>query len=236
MTQTIAECFQVHKSFTDGEQSHQVLNNINFTLKPRDTIALTGSSGSGKSTLLNLIAGFDVQNKGTIYLNGENTQYWRDREWSLFRRTHLKVIFQQFNLLSALNVKDNIQFPLALLNQSWSPWCDYLLEKLEIKDLKHRHIEKLSGGQQQRVAIARALAHKPLLLLADEPTGSLDGQAGLKVMELLCELAQEANSCVLLVTHAQECAQFMNRQWRLEQGVLQQKTVQQSSLVVENDE
>ena len=106
------------------------------------------------------------------------------------------------------------------MNQSWSPWCDYLVDKLQITDLKNRNVEKLSGGQQQRVAIARALVHRPALLLADEPTGSLDSEAGLKVMELLCELAQEANTCVLLVTHAEECARFMNKRWQLQQGSL----------------
>ena len=227
MAKIIAEFKHVHKHFNDGELNHQVLNNINLILHSNDTVALTGPSGSGKSTLLNLLAGFDFQSQGDIYLNGNGTQNWRDKEWSFFRRTQLGVIFQQYNLFSSLNVKANIEFPLDLLNQSWSPWCDYLVDKLQITDLKNRNVEKLSGGQQQRVAIARALVHRPALLLADEPTGSLDSEAGLKVMELLCELAQEANTCVLLVTHAEECARFMNKRWQLQQGTLTEGSLTQ---------
>jgi len=127
-------------------------------------------------------------------------------------------LFQQFNLLTPLNVKENIAFPLQLNQNGWNDWCDYLVEKMGLSHLLNRHVEHLSGGQQQRVAIARALAHKPDLLLADEPTGNLDEKTSLEVMPLLCELAAENQTSILLVTHSQSCAGFMNRRWHLEQG------------------
>ncbi|QDF68206.1 ABC transporter ATP-binding protein [Shewanella sp. SNU WT4] len=210
----------VSKGFNDGADYHGVLNNVSLSLAQGETVALTGPSGSGKSTLLNLMAGFEFADSGQLFLDGESTLHWKDARWSDFRRRHLGVVFQQFNLLTPLNVKDNIAFPLHLLGQEWTPWCDHLLNKLELTNLSHRSVEQLSGGQQQRVAVARALAHQPKLLLADEPTGNLDRQVGLQVIELLRELAAEAGSSILMVTHSMECASFMQRHWQLREGKL----------------
>ncbi|MGL5358519.1 MAG: ABC transporter ATP-binding protein, partial [Shewanella sp.] len=138
--------------------------------------------------------------------------------WSEFRRHSLGVVFQQFNLLTPLNVKQNIAFPLQLISKPWSPWCDYLVEQLGLTPLLKREVEALSGGQQQRVAIARALAHQPSLLLADEPTGNLDDSAGQQVMALLCELAKASHTSILMVTHSETCAAFMQKRWHLSQG------------------
>ncbi|MDF5366808.1 ATP-binding cassette domain-containing protein, partial [Vibrio parahaemolyticus] len=150
-----------------------------------------------------------------------NTAAWKDPQWSRFRHKKLGVIFQQFNLLTPLNVQQNIAFPLHLNQQKWNDWCDYLVETLSISQLLDRHVSALSGGQQQRVAIARALAHKPKLLLADEPTGNLDQKAGLEVMKLLSEITTQGNTAVLLVTHSPECAGFMQTQLRLKDGRLE---------------
>ena len=183
-----------------------------------DTIALTGPSGTGKSTLLNIIAGFERIDSGELQLLGQQAEQWQDNHWSDFRRQQLGIVFQQFNLLTPLNVLDNIRFPLQLNNLNWSPWCDELIDKLALTQVLSRPVETLSGGQQQRVAIARALVHQPALLLADEPTGNLDEKAGQQVMQLLCELAQAANTTVLMVTHSNTCANYMHRRWHLEQG------------------
>ncbi|HGS5186584.1 TPA: ABC transporter ATP-binding protein [Vibrio parahaemolyticus] len=209
------------KSFVDGKESHRVLEGVDFTLNTGASVALTGASGSGKSTLLNIIAGFEPLSEGELWLDGDNTVAWKDPQWSRFRHQKLGVIFQQFNLLTPLNVKKNIAFPLNLNQQKWNDWCDYLVETLGISQLLDRHISALSGGQQQRVAIARALAHKPKLLLADEPTGNLDQKAGLEVMKLLNEITTQGNTAVLLVTHSPECAEFMQTQLRLKDGRLQ---------------
>ena len=209
------------KSFVDGKETHRVLEGVDFTLSTGASVALTGASGSGKSTLLNIIAGFEPLSEGELWLDGDNTAAWKDPQWSRFRHQKLGVIFQQFNLLTPLNVKKNIAFPLNLNQQKWNDWCDYLVETLGISQLLDRHVSSLSGGQQQRVAIARTLAHKPKLLLADEPTGNLDQKAGLEVMKLLNEITTQGNTAVLLVTHSPECAEFMQTQLRLKDGRLQ---------------
>ncbi|OPH54183.1 ABC transporter ATP-binding protein [Vibrio campbellii] len=209
------------KSFVDGKETHRVLESVDFTLNTGASVALTGASGSGKSTLLNIIAGFEPLSEGELWLDGDNTAAWKDPQWSRFRHQKLGVIFQQFNLLTPLNVQQNIAFPLHLNQQKWDNWCDYLVETLGISQLLDRHVSALSGGQQQRVAIARALAHKPKLLLADEPTGNLDQKAGLEVMKLLSEITSQGNTAVLLVTHSSECAEFMQTPLRLKDGRLQ---------------
>jgi len=208
------------KYFVDGKETHRVLEGIDFTLATGSNVALTGASGSGKSTLLNMIAGFEPLTGGELWLNGDNTVAWKDSQWSRFRHQKLGVIFQQFNLLTPLNVKQNIVFPLHLNQQKWNDWCDYLVETLGIGALLDRHVSALSGGQQQRVAIARALAHQPKLLLADEPTGNLDQKAGLEVMKLLSDITTQGNTAVLLVTHSAACANFMQTRLRLDNGHL----------------
>jgi len=219
---------QASKSFVDGKDPHKVLNSVDFTLAKGASVALTGASGSGKSTLLNLIAGFEPLSDGELWLDDDNTSVWKEPQWSRFRHQKLGVIFQQFNLLTPLNVKQNITFPLHLNQQKWDDWCDYLVQALGISELLDRHVSALSGGQQQRVAIARALAHKPKLLLADEPTGNLDHKAGLEVMRLLNEITTQGNTAVLLVTHSPECAQFMQTQWILDDGDLKQVDLNQN--------
>ncbi|KLE23672.1 ABC transporter ATP-binding protein [Vibrio diabolicus] len=214
------------KSFVDGKESHRVLEGVDFTLNSGASVALTGASGSGKSTLLNIIAGFEPLSGGELWLDGDNAAAWKDPQWSRFRHQKLGIIFQQFNLLTPLNVKKNIAFPLNLNQQRWNDWCDYLVETLGISQLLDRHVFALSGGQQQRVAIARALAHKPKLLLADEPTGNLDQKAGLEVMKLLNEITTQGNTAVLLVTHSPECAEFMQTQLRLKDGRLKDGPLQ----------
>ncbi|MDV6251919.1 ABC transporter ATP-binding protein [Vibrio sp. EA2] len=208
------------KSFVDGKETHRVLEGLDFTLTNNASVALTGASGSGKSTLLNIIAGFEPLSDGELWLDGENTATWKDAQWSRFRHQKLGVVFQQFNLLTPLNVKQNIAFPLHLNQLKWNKWCDYLVESLGISELLDRHVSALSGGQQQRVAMARALAHKPKLLLADEPTGNLDQKSGLEVMKLLSEIATHGKTAVILVTHSPECADFMQTQLRLHNGRL----------------
>ncbi|GEA60031.1 ABC transporter ATP-binding protein [Vibrio comitans] len=220
MTNPLVQLKSATKQFIDGKETHSVLNAVDFSLSNAESVALTGASGSGKSTLLNIMAGFEPLTDGTLLLNGENTKTWRDPEWSLFRHQQLGVIFQQFNLLTPLNVAQNISFPLSLNKQQWDSWCDHLVEKLGIDALLDRHVASLSGGQQQRVAIARALAHKPSLLLADEPTGNLDQQAGLEVMQLLTEIASDGDCAIALVTHSLECAEFMQKRLHLGNGRL----------------
>ncbi|MFV7769124.1 ABC transporter ATP-binding protein [Shewanella marisflavi] len=215
---SVATLSEISKGFNDGDKFHLVLDKLDLTLNQGETVALTGPSGSGKSTLLNIIAGFERPTSGTLTLLDQASTHWDDRRWSQFRHHQLGVVFQQFNLLTPLNVEDNIAFPLHLNGAAWNSWCDHLTDALGLRPLLKRHVDALSGGQQQRVAIARALAHKPALLLADEPTGNLDQTTSLEVMELICALAGENNTSILMVTHSMECAAFMQRHWHLDLG------------------
>ncbi|WP_258405600.1 ABC transporter ATP-binding protein [Shewanella zhangzhouensis] len=209
---------EIHKSFQDGAERHRVLDNLTLEIHPGETVALTGPSGSGKSTLLNLIAGFDGPDDGHIRLLGRPTHEFSAKDWDAFRRRELGMVFQQFNLLEPLNVQANIHFPLALNGLPWDDWCNTLASRLGLTELLSRPVDSLSGGQQQRVAIARALAQRPPLLLADEPTGNLDEHAGDEVMTLLTSLARESNTAILMVTHSERCAAFMQRRWHLSNG------------------
>ncbi|MBR9729204.1 ABC transporter ATP-binding protein [Shewanella intestini] len=219
-TPHIIRLTDISKSFVDGDKQLPVLNQLTLALKQGDTVALTGASGSGKSTLLNIIAGFEYPSQGELQLIGQSTKNWQDKQWSQFRHQQLGMVFQQFNLLTPLNVRDNIRFSLQLNRQKWNDWCDHLVDALGLASLLNREVESLSGGQQQRVAIARALAHQPALLLADEPTGNLDYNASLEVMSLLTSLAKAQQTCVLMVTHSEECAQYMQQRWHLENGAI----------------
>ncbi|MCG9721220.1 ABC transporter ATP-binding protein [Shewanella sp. Isolate7] len=215
---SVATLSEISKGFNDGDKFHLVLDRLDLRLALGETVALTGPSGSGKSTLLNIIAGFERPSSGTLSLLDQDTRGWDDSRWSQFRHRQLGVVFQQFNLLTPLNVADNIAFPLHLQGDDWNTWCDHLADALGLRPLLKRHVDALSGGQQQRVAIARALAHKPALLLADEPTGNLDQTTSLEVMELICALAGEHDTSILMVTHSMECASFMLRRWHLDLG------------------
>ncbi|WP_339388420.1 ABC transporter ATP-binding protein [Vibrio caribbeanicus] len=218
------------KQFQDGKEILTVFKNIDFSVQAGAKVALTGVSGSGKSTLLNVIAGFEPLTAGKLLLNGEQTDNWKMAQWSQFRCAHLGVVFQQFNLLTPLNVRSNIEFPLALNDSGWNDWCDYLVEALELEEILERHVATLSGGQQQRVAIARALAHKPMLLLADEPAGNLDQNAGQEVMKLLTELAEQNKTTLLLVTHSQDWAEFMDAHYHIQNGSLEIRTKESGRL------
>ncbi|BCL72824.1 ABC transporter [Vibrio nigripulchritudo] len=220
MGQPLIELKNASKHFVDGKEAHHVLNDVNYALSSASSVALTGSSGSGKSTLLNIMAGFEPLSAGELWIDGDNTSEWKEAQWSRFRYQKLGVVFQQFNLLTPLNVQQNIAFPLQLNGNQWNDWCDYLVDKLSISELLNRHVSALSGGQQQRVAIARALAHQPQLLLADEPTGNLDQSVELEVMGLLKDIAQQANTAIVLVTHSETCAEFMQHRYHLVSGCL----------------
>ncbi|MGL6260272.1 ABC transporter ATP-binding protein [Vibrio sp. WXL103] len=218
MEHPLVQLVNLAKSFQDGKETHQVLGHINLSIAHGESIALTGASGSGKSTLLNIIGGFETPSRGDLILLGDNTHDWQHQQWSDFRARSLGVIFQQFNLLTPLNVRQNIEFPLTLQGQHWNDWCQHLVASLGIDTLLDRHVASLSGGQQQRVAIARALAHRPKILLADEPTGNLDQHASNEVMRLLIELSAQGNTAIVLVTHSRECAQYMQTQLQLSGG------------------
>jgi putative ABC transport system ATP-binding protein len=184
---------------------------------------ILGKSGSGKSTLLNLISGIDAPDSGQIWVDGQDLTALSERERTLFRRARIGFIFQFFNLIPTLTVGENVSLPLELNRiphlQAYKK-AQELLETVGLRDRWETFPEKLSGGEQQRVALARALVHDPLLILADEPTGNLDEEAGAQVISLLVRLAREQKRTLLMVTHSREAASHADRILRLSHGQL----------------
>lgn len=198
----------------------RVLAGINLTIEKGDFISIMGSSGSGKSTLLNLIGGMDRPNEGKILVNGEDISSYEDDRLTLYRREKIGFIFQFFNLLPNITVSENIEMPLLLNGISDSARIKEYIRFVGLEGREQAYPHELSGGQQQRAAIARALIHDPDIILADEPTGSLDSHTGNTIMELLSSFVERTKKTVLLVTHNQSIAQFAHRKFKIKDGTI----------------
>jgi putative ABC transport system ATP-binding protein len=197
-----------------------VLRGVNLDIAAGERVALTGESGSGKSTLLHLIAGLDAPDGGEIRLYGESITDLSDAGRAALRRERLGLVFQQFNLIPSLTVEDNLAFQARIAGKHDAKWQAELIERLGLNKQLRRYPEQLSGGQQQRVAIGRALATRPALLLADEPTGNLDGGNAESVFALMLELNRERGTSLVIVTHDLRLAGRMERVYELEGGTL----------------
>ena len=209
------------KGYTDGGEFHPVLQGAELFLKQGEQVALMGESGSGKSTLLNLIAGLDVVDSGEVLFPNFSMHQVTDFKRTAYRRENIGLIFQQFNLLPTLNIADNIRFCRQLRGQTEDQECwRKVLSDLDLMPLLGRYPEEVSGGQQQRAAIARALYMEPKILLADEPTGSLDEKNAEAVMRLLTRLTRQLDCTLLLVTHSEQVATHMEGKVRLQGGQL----------------
>ncbi|MGY4663301.1 putative ABC transport system ATP-binding protein [Pseudomonas chlororaphis] len=201
----------VRKSYTTPQGPLPVLQGVDLHLEQGGSLALMGESGSGKSTLLHLIAGLDKVDGGSIRIGGQQLERMNEHQLANWRRTEVGLVFQQFNLIGSLRVEDNLGFQARLAGRFDGRWQALLVERLGLGDLLRRYPEQLSGGQQQRVALGRALAGKPRLLLADEPTGSLDEATSDDVLQLLLELLAETPTSLLMVTHSQRVASRLGR-------------------------
>lgn len=208
------------KNYTLPDGSLPVLQDISFSITSGESVALTGESGSGKSTLLHLIAGLDAADSGAIYLNDELVSNLPEAACARMRRDRLGLVFQQFNLVPSLKVRDNLVFQARLAGRADAAWEKELAVRLGITDLLDRYPEQLSGGQQQRVAIGRALAVRPDLLLADEPTGNLDEATADEVVRLMGELVARSGCSLLMVTHSSRLAGLLDRRLHLSGGRL----------------
>jgi len=210
----------LRKSFRTDEGVIPVLDGVDLALERGETLSLTGESGSGKSTLLHLVAALDRADSGSIHLDGVALGSLNEEGLARLRATQIGLIFQQFNLIPSLNVADNIAFQARLAGRHDPGWVKSLSEGLGLAGLENRFPEQLSGGQQQRVAIGRALAHRPPLILADEPTGSLDEVTGETVIGLLTDLVARTGAALLMVTHSQTLARRLDRRLVLSHGRL----------------
>ncbi len=210
------------KTYQDVDKQVTVFADLSFTIDAGETIALMGQSGAGKSTLLHLLGGFDTVSSGNITIGDECITSMDDQQLSVFRRTRLGMVFQQYNLIPSLTALDNITFVRRLNGlPAVDDFTQQLIEVLGLNQRLSHYPAQLSGGEQQRVAIARALAAKPTLLLADEPTGNLDEQTAAQVMALLLDAVALNDVTLVLVTHSQITAAHLQKTWRLQQGVLQ---------------
>ncbi|QIK40264.1 ABC transporter ATP-binding protein [Pontivivens nitratireducens] len=208
----------LHKSFETAGQPLPVLRGVDLAVTGGECVALTGESGSGKSTLLHLIAALDTFDAGSIRLDGQELAGLNDRARADLRRNRVGVIFQQFNLIPSLCVGDNLAFQARLAGRFDAAWQARLTERLGLSALTDRWPEQLSGGQQQRVAVGRAIAARPVLVLADEPTGNLDEATGGAVMDLLLDLVAETQATLLMVTHSAALAARLDRRVHLSLG------------------
>ncbi|MDD4126645.1 MAG: ABC transporter ATP-binding protein [Methanomicrobium sp.] len=213
----------VYKTYSLPFGDVNALINVSLDIMPGDFVAIMGPSGSGKSTMLNLIGSLDVPTSGSLYIDGIDIKELTDRELTSLRRDTIGFIFQQFNLIPLLTVRENVEYPYIMKyrHNDDENRCEELLFRVGLTDqMLHHKPSELSGGQQQRVAIARALVNNPKILLCDEPTGNLDSKTGGQVMELLSELNRQGRT-VIMVTHDPNIAEYARRQIILMDGEIQ---------------
>jgi putative ABC transport system ATP-binding protein len=214
----------VCKEYFRGAVSVQALRDVCLDIIQGEFLALMGPSGSGKSTLLHLVAGMDNVTSGDILLDGRSTRAFDDRAWTQWRRLDVGMIFQAFHLLPGLTIEENVALPLRLRGDKPAAIGERVFQMLDLVGMGHRlghRSHELSGGEQQRVAIARAFVHRPRVIIADEPTGNLDGQAGSGIVALLRRCATEFGQTVLLATHALSAAQVADRVLAIRDGQLE---------------
>jgi len=199
-----------------------ILDQVSFSIPAGETAAIVGASGSGKSTLLGLVAGLDRPSSGSVSIFGQSLDALDEEARAAWRAKHLGFVFQSFQLLHQMTALENVMLPLELAGRrDAAPVAQNLLERVGLGDRLHHYPRTLSGGEQQRVALARAFAPRPALLLADEPTGSLDAATGERVADLMFELNREAGSTLILVTHDESLAARCGMRLRVHAGRLE---------------
>ena len=217
---------KLKKYYGSGDNQVRALDGIDLSVARGEFVAIVGASGSGKTTLLNMIGGLDVPTEGEVIVDGVSLAGLREEQLAVFRRKKVGFIFQNYNLVPTLTVKENILFPLEL--DGSAPNEDYLKEVVELLGLGerlHASPAALSGGQQQRVAIARTLVSGPSVILADEPTGNLDSRNGQNVAGLLKMTAELYHRTLVMITHNQELAQLADRVLYMEDGKLREQRI-----------
>ena len=217
----IVTVHQLKKYFGKGEAQVKALDGIDLSIEKGKFTAIIGASGSGKTTLLNMIGGLDTPDEGEVIVDGVNLSGLKEKELAVFRRNKVGFVYQNFNLVPTLTVKENILFPLSLAGSTPDQrfFAD-VMQELWLQDRLNAYPHELSGGGQQRAAIARALIAKPAILLADEPTGNLDVKSGQNVLGLLKMSVETYHQTLIMITHNLETAQMADRVFRMEDGRL----------------
>ena len=215
----ILETKHLKKYYGQGDILVKAVDDISISVEKGEFVAIVGTSGSGKTSLLNLLGGLDYADSGEVIIGGQSLLNMKDEERTVFRRRNIGFIFQNYNLVSMLNVYKNVVLPIRLDgNKPDDEFIGKILSLLGLTEKSRNRPNKLSGGQQQRVAIARALASKPKIVLADEPTGNLDSRTSAEVIGLLQMTNREFNQTIIMITHNEEIAQLADRIIHLEDG------------------
>lgn len=214
--ETFLEIRNLHKFFGSGENRTEVLKGIDFSVGKGEFCVLLGPSGSGKSTLLNVIGGIDSADEGCIIINGEKTADMSEKELTWYRRRHLGYVFQMYNLIPNLNVKENIEVGAYLSDKALD--IDELLHTLGLYEHRHKLPNQLSGGQQQRTSIGRAIVKNPDILLCDEPTGALDYNTSKEILKLIEDVNRKYGNTIIMVTHNDAIKYMADRVIKLRDG------------------
>ena len=211
------------KSFGSGENRTEVLRGLDFTVAKGEICVLLGPSGSGKSTLLNIIGGIDSADSGYIMINGEKTDDMDEKTLTQYRRKHLGYVFQMYNLIPNLNVKENVEVGAYLSDSPLD--VDDILKTLGLYEHRHKLPNQLSGGQQQRTSIGRAIVKNPDILLCDEPTGALDYKTSKEILKLIEDVNQKYGNTVIMVTHNDAIKNMADRVIKLRDGMIRKNVV-----------
>jgi putative ABC transport system ATP-binding protein len=221
----IIQLSQAKKNYMLGKTIVEAVKGVDISIEAGGFISIAGPSGSGKSTILNMIGLIDTPTSGEVFINGEPTSRLKDRELTRLRHDFIGFIFQSFNLIPVLNVRENIEFPLLLGKKGWitkesREWVDFLIAEVGLKDHQKHRSNELSGGQRQRVAIARALVGKPEVVLADEPTANLDSVTGEQILDLMKKVNRELNTTFIFSTHDDKVVGLADHVIRLKDGLV----------------
>jgi len=223
MTNDLITAHNVNKTFRDGDNQVTVLKHVNLEVKHGEVMAIVGSSGSGKSTLLHILAGLDVPSSGEVYFEDAEITQLTGSQKAQLRNQNIGFVYQFHHLLPEFDALENVAMPLRISGETESiatERAQLLLKRVGLSERMHHRPAQLSGGERQRVAIARAFANKPKLVVADEPTGNLDGQTAESVFELILEMNKEFGTAFIIVTHDMALAERIGSVYRLHDGCL----------------
>ena len=222
---------QIKKSFGQGESKVEVLKGIDLAIEQGEFCVLLGPSGSGKSTLLNIIGGIDRADDGEIVIHGERMADMKEKRLTIYRRKHLGYVFQMYNLIPNLNVKENIEVGAYLSDKALD--IDELLHILGLYEHRHKLPNQLSGGQQQRTAIGRAIVKNPDILLCDEPTGALDYNTSKEILRLIEQVNQKYGNTIIMVTHNDAIKNMADRVVKLRDGQIRKNYLNESKVAAD---
>lgn len=231
---TIVEFKDVVRTYGEGEALQYAVNHVNFTIEEGEFVVILGQSGAGKSTVLNMLGGMDQPTEGEVMIDGEIVSSMNDKQLSDFRADKIGFIFQFYNLLPSLTAYENVALTKSIVKDAEDP--GKMLEAVGLADHKNKFPAQLSGGEQQRVSIARALSKKPRIILGDEPTGALDSETGVIVLQLLQKRSRENQDTVILVTHNADIAKCADKVIRMKNGKIREIVKNEHPLAVEEVE